>query len=37
LGYDISPTHAGGWIMSILGAFALLSVGAFDGRTRSTA
>ena len=37
LGYDISPTQAGGWIMSILGAIVLLSVGAFDDRARSTA
>ena len=37
LGYDISPTQGGGWITSIFGAIALLSVGAFDGRARSTA
>ena len=37
LGYDISPTQAGGWIMSIFGTVVLLSVGAFDGRARSTA
>ena len=30
LGYDISPAQAGGWIMSIFGAVALLSVAAFD-------
>lgn len=36
LGYDISPTQGAGWIMSIIGAVALVSVPAFTGRAWST-
>lgn len=36
LGYDILPTLGAGWIMSIIGAIALVSVPAFIGRAWST-
>ena len=38
LGYATSPTQGAGWILSIIGAIVLLSVGAIVGRrTRWTA
>lgn len=36
LGYDIAPTVGAVWIMSIIGAIALVSVPAFAGRAWST-
>ena len=36
LGYGRSPTQGGGWILSIVGAVVLLSLGVFAGRARRT-
>ena len=36
LGYATSPTQGAGWILSILGAIALLSVGGYMRRARGT-
>ena len=36
LGYGTSPTQGSGWILSIVGAVALLAIGAFAGRGRRT-
>lgn len=34
LGYNTSPTQGSGWILSIVGAVVLLSIGAFSGHAR---
>lgn len=34
LGYATSPTQGAGWVLSILGAIALLTVGGYMRRTR---
>jgi len=36
VGYGISPTQGASWIMSVIGAVALVSVPAFTGRAWST-
>jgi uncharacterized membrane protein YeaQ/YmgE (transglycosylase-associated protein family) len=36
LGYGTSPTQGAGWVLSIVGAIVLLSVGVFTGRSRRT-
>jgi uncharacterized membrane protein YeaQ/YmgE (transglycosylase-associated protein family) len=36
VGFGISPTHAASWIMSVIGAVALVSVPAFTDRGWST-
>lgn len=36
LGFGTSPMEPGGWILSIIGAIVLLSIGVFSTRTRAT-
>lgn len=36
VGYGISPTHAATWIMSVIGAVAVVSVPAFTDRAWNT-
>lgn len=36
LGYGTSPTQGAGWILSIVGAIVLLSLGVFGSRRRTT-
>jgi uncharacterized membrane protein YeaQ/YmgE (transglycosylase-associated protein family) len=37
LGYGVSPSQVAGWIMSIVGAIAFVSVPTFKGRMRARA